>query len=338
MDKINIYLKHFIITVIVVIGFTLILGFSGMEPGKFLSIPSFAAIIAPVLSLLIICQLAPTTPTIYEKIISSNYKEAFIIAGLNGTFLGWIIMASNTGQTLSMADLFSFQAGFSASLVTISYSLFFAFLYIGYYDQESNIEPNENCFEKVIIKKSINYRFLIGQFIFWSLIFWTVLDIKGHSSLKIFIINVPAVILILLIFSLTALQTSNLGYIKTFKILFYDQYGDYDIRKISLSIRTAKKLIIGISILLLFMVFVDTINMNFTDTFYIIGSISLSLVYLLYLYQLLILQDVLILQNAILNDRFHEYRYQDQSTSIYVLIAIFIGILSFIGLLNFIKI
>ncbi|SVA86690.1 uncharacterized protein METZ01_LOCUS139544 [marine metagenome] len=309
-----------------------------MELGKFLSIPSFAAIIAPVLSLLIICQLAPTTPTIYEKIISSNYKEAFIIAGLNGTFLGWIIMASNTGETLSMADLFSFQAGFSASLVTISYSLFLAFLYIGYYDQESNIEPNENCFEKVIIKKSINYRFLIGQFIFWSLIFWTVLDIKGHSSLKIFIINVPAVILILLIFSLTALRTSNLGYIKTFKILFYDQYGDYDIRKISLSIRTAKKLIIGISILLLFMVFVDTINMNLTDTFYIIGSISLSLVYLLYLYQLLILQDVLILQNAILNDRFHEYRYQDQSTSIYVLIAIFIGILSFIGLLNFIKI
>ena len=86
------------------------------------------------------------------------------------------------------------------------------------------------------------------------------------------------------------------------------------------------------------MVFVDTINMNLTDTFYIIGSISLSLVYLLYLYQLVILQDVLILQNAILNDRFHEYRYQDQSTSIYVLIAIFIGILSFIGLLNFIKI
>ena len=338
MDKINIYLKHFILTVIVGIGFTLILGFSGMELGKFLSISSLVAIIAPVLSLLIICQLAPTTPTIYEKIISSNYKEAFIIAGLNGTFLGWIIMASNSGQTLSMADLFSFQAGFSASLVTISYSLFLAFLYIGYYDEESNIEPNENCFKKVIIKKSINYRFLIGQFIFWSLIFWTVLDIKGHSSLKIFIINVPAVILILLIFSLTALQTSNLGYIKTFKILFYDQYGDYDIRKISLSIRTAKKLIIGISILLLFMVFVDTINMNFTDTFYIIGSISLSLVYLLYLYQLLILQDVLILQNAILNDRFHEYRYQDQSTSIYVLIAIFLGILSFIGLLNFIKI
>ena len=338
MDKINIYLKHFIITVIVVIGFTLILGFSGMEPGKFLSIPSFAAIIAPVLSLLIICQLAPTTPTIYEKIISSNYKEAFIIAGLNGTFLGWIIMASNTGETLTMTDLSNLMAGYSASLVTILLSLSFAFLYIGYYDQESNIEPSENCFEKVIIKKSINYRFLIGQFIFWSLIFWTVLDIKGHSSLKIFIINVPAVILILLIFSLTALQTSNLGYIKTFKILFYDQYGDYDIRKISLSIRTAKKLIIGISILLLFMVFVDTINMNFTDTFYIIGSISLSLVYLLYLYQLLILQDVLILQNAILNDRFHEYRYQDQSTSIYVLIAIFIGILSFIGLLNFIKI
>ena len=338
MDKINIYLKHFIITVIVGIGFTLILGFSGMEPGKFLSIPSFAAIIAPVLSLLITCQLAPTTPTIYEKIISSNYKEAFIIAGLNGTFLGWIIMASNTGETLIMADLFYFQAGYSASLVTISYSLFFAFLYIGYYDKKSNIEPNENCFEKVIIKKSINYRFLIGQFIFWSLIFWTVLDIKGHSSLKIFIINVPAAILILLIFSLTALRTSNLGYIKTFKILFYDQYGDYDIRKISLSIRTAKKLIIGISILLLFMVFVDTINMNLTDTFYIIGSISLSLVYLLYLYQLLIFQDVLILQNAILNDRFHEYRYQDQSTSIYVLIAIFIGILSFIGLLNFIKI
>jgi len=338
VDKINIYLKHFILTVIIGIGFTLILGFSEMELGKFLSIPSLTAIIAPVLSLLIICQLAPTTPTIYEKIISSNYKEAFIIAGLNGTFLGWIIMASNTGETLTMTDLSNLMAGYSASLVTILLSLSFAFLYIGYYDEESNIEPNENCFEKVIVKKSINYRFLIGQFIFWSLIFWTVLYIIGHSSLKIFIINVPAAILILLIFSLTALQTSNLGYIKTFKILFYDQYGDYDIRKISLSIRTAKKLIIGISILLLFMVFVDTINMNFTDTFYIIGSISLSLVYLLYLYQLLILQDVLILQNAILNDRFHEYRYQDQSTSIYVLIAIFIGILSFIGLLNFIKI
>ena len=78
MDKINIYLKHFILTVIIGIGFTLILGFSRMELYKFLSISSLAAIIAPVLSLLIICQLAPTTPTIYEKIISSNYKEAFM--------------------------------------------------------------------------------------------------------------------------------------------------------------------------------------------------------------------------------------------------------------------
>ena len=86
------------------------------------------------------------------------------------------------------------------------------------------------------------------------------------------------------------------------------------------------------------MVFIVTINMNLTDTFYIIGSTSLSLVYLLYLYQLVIFQDVLILQDAILNDRFHEYGYQDQSTSIYVLIAIFLGILSFILLLNFINI
>ena len=77
--------------------------------------------------------------------------------------------------------------------------------------------------------------------------------------------------------------------------------------------------------------------MNLSETFSAIGSMSLSLIYLLALYQLIVIQDVLILQNTILNDKFHEYTYQDKSSRIYVLIAVFLGILSFILLLSLIR-
>ena len=52
-----------------------------------------------------------------------------------------------------------------------------------------------------------------------------------------FLPDVASISLILVVFILTVLRTNHVGYIKTFKILFYDQYGDYDIKQISLSIK-----------------------------------------------------------------------------------------------------
>jgi len=354
MDKKNKFLKNFIIFIVVAIGLPMILGgillvfvagtgsLSGFNISYFLSVPSFGIVIGPVLAIIMVTYLVPITLTTYDKIIKFNYKETLLISGVIGTFVGWNLISKIYVSTqLTMDQIQNLWVGYSASLITILYSLVLAFLFIESFVQESNIEPDKNCFKKVQENKSINYRFFIGQFISYFSIIGSVayaLYVEGvDGSLANFFINIPAVIFISLIFILTALKTGNRSYFKSFKILFYDQYGNYDIRGASLSIRTAKDFIISISILILFMFFIASLNMNLGETFSAIGSMSLSLIYLLALYQLIVIQDVLILQNTILNDKFHEYTYQDKSSRIYVLIAVFLGILSFILLLSLIR-
>jgi len=319
--------------------------FSGVNVGQIgyvLSLPSFAIIIGPVFAIIIVIYLNSITLTYYDKIIKNNFKETVLIAGLSGTFIGLHFMAQTyVPDILSMGQIQRLWGGYSASLITTLYSVAVAFLFIESSIRESNIEPDKSCFQEIEEKKSVNLRFFIGQLISYFLVSGSILYalyVEGAEwSLSDLIFNLPSFIFILVVFTLTAMKTGFKDYFKTFRILFYDEYGEYKIRETSLSICSAKEFIVSITILILFVFFVISLNMNLGETFYLIKKTSSILIYLFILYQLIVIQDVLILQNSILNDRFHEYTYQNNSSRIYVLIAICLGILSLIFLLNLIR-
>ena len=341
MNNNNQYHKYTIMYLVGGIGFSLALLFYDYDINNFLSIPSFMMVIAPIIVVKMALYLVPTTQTIYDKIISCFYKEIILTSGLSGCFMGWVLMGKGAANDGVLNQISNLWGGYAAAFITVVYSLSFALLYIGAFNQESNIEPDKNCFEIVEERKRINYRFIISIFIYLSIITGTigyVLFFEGASGgFGGFLPDVASISLILVVFILTVLRTNHVGYIKTFKIIFYDQYGDYDIKQISLSIKTAKELIINISILLLCASFVEMISLNFDELFNAIGNLSAGLLNLLLIYQFLIVQDAFVLQNAILKDKFYQYSWRDSSPSLYVLIAIFLGILSFILLLNLIR-
>jgi len=323
------------ITVIVVLGFGLALTLSGFRLDWLLHIEVLGNVLLLVLTLKMVIYLVPNMRTKYDGIINSNYKEALLVYGLI------IICIYNILNAAADNYLDSLWYVFAASLIAVLYSLIGVFLFFSFSSGNSNIEPDKNIFNTVDRNKSINYGFFISQFIYLFSILGAIsykLFVQGYAGgFNNFVINLPVLIFILIVVTLSILRTGNLGYIKTFKIFFFNKYGDYDIRETSFSIKAMKEYIIHISFLLLFVVFILGLNMNLGDTVILIGEMSLSLIYLLTLYQLVIIQDVLILQNSILNDRFHEYEYCDNSSRIYGLISAFIGALSFLLLLNLIR-
>ena len=323
------------IRVIVVLGFGLALTLSGFRLDWLLHIEVLGSVLSIVLTLKMVIYLVPNMRTKYDAIINSNYKEALLVYGLI------IICIYNILNAAADNYLDSLWYVFADSLIAVLYSLIVVFLFFSFSSGKSNIEPDKNIFNTVDRNKSINYGFFIGQFIYLSSILGNIsykLFVQGYAGgFNNFVINLPVLIFILIVITLSTLRTGNLGYIKTFKILFFNKYGDYDIRETSFSIKAMKEYIIHISFLLLFVIFLLGIDMNMEDTLKLIGEMSLSLIYLLTLYQLVIIQDVLILQNSIINDRFHEYEYCDNSSRIYGLVSTFIGALSFLLLLNLIR-
>ena len=54
------------------------------------------------------------------------------------------------------------------------------------------------------------------------------------------VLKLPALIGLLLIFLITGLHIGNINFVQTIKILFYDIYGNYNIKDASLFIKTVK--------------------------------------------------------------------------------------------------
>ena len=123
---------------------------------------------------------------------------------------------------------------------------------------------------------------------------------------------------------------------QTIKILFYDIYGNYNIKDASLFIKTVKDLIIKCSFILFFCFLIVGLSNNIllVKTLQVFGNLGLVLSFLLSLYQLILIQDALVLQNSIVNKKFNEYNYQNNASTLYALISVFVGVMMSIWLLG----
>tara|TARA_B100001013_G_scaffold67120_1_gene35077 strand:- start:281 stop:1336 length:1056 start_codon:yes stop_codon:yes gene_type:complete len=326
------------ILIIISISFYVILNYLGVEKGIFLSAPSLVFIFGSVIPISLVFYLTPITKTIYDKIQFSLWKETVLVSGLNGSLIGWTVMSIyGDWSNLSNPDVLEHMwAGMSASLITLLYAFVWVLLFIDLIKKDSNVEPDNHCFKEIDIKKSINYRF-IGGIIIWCGMYvgvWSYI-VPDLYPLTDFL-KLPALIGLLLIFLITGLHIGNINFVQTIKILFYDIYGNYNIKDASLFIKTVKDLIIKCSFILFFCFLIVGLSNNIllVKTLQVFGNLGLVLSFLLSLYQLILIQDALVLQNSIVNKKFNEYNYQNNASTLYALISVFVGVMMSIWLLG----
>ena len=147
--------------------------------------------------------------------------------------------------------------------------------------------------------------------------------------------SIPLIVFILLA---TMIKSENFKYLSSLKILVYNPFGDYNIKRTSFTIGVVKQLSVYLAIFLIIMVFVASFTLNLVYALNLMSVISSILLTLFFIYFLVMMQDVAILQNAIIKGRFDEYNSSNNASGIYVLCSIYIGVLSFIVLVNFIRI
>ena len=317
--------------------------FNSYKPMRyFLSFPNFVFLFGFILSCWIPVYLIPTIPTTYNAILLSRFKEASILGGLIGAFVGWVLMGAEIGRTdiSSLEQLTYFMSGFYRASLSVLYGLGLSLIVFGSSNTESNISPDQSCFEKVEKEEGINFKSLFA----FPVLLTTSLGIIAHrvyfegarGNFKDFF-QLGSIPLILFILLSTKIITGNKSFLSSLKILIYDKHGEYDIKQTSSTINLIKQLIIYSTIFLVIMLFMGSLNNNITKTFQLVSDISAILFSLFIVYFIIIIQDIEILQNAILKDKFDEYQYKENSSGVYIVSTLYIGILSLVVLLNLIR-
>ena len=303
-----------------------------------IDLPSFMLLISPLLALKLNIYLKPITLSLFDKIVNNNYKELTLMSGLSTLCLGHFLMSQGANEPSGLDYVW---VAFSASMITLTYALIMVFIFFHNFDKNSNVEPNLNCFDQITLKKHINFRYIFSVFILWILFFGSVqiafesgaaggwYDIIGN--------NLNFWILFIVIIGLTFFKTDSFGYLKSLKILFYDRTGTYDIQKVSSTIKNAKSFLIIICILYVILLIPSMAVSNIWEFYSITANMSITIVKLCSLYIFLATQDSLILQNAICQDKFHQYSSESNLSKIYALILVYFGSYSFFTLLNLIR-
>ena len=334
----NVNLKSIALFTIAVGGLFLSVHYSLGDVKSIIDLPSLMVFISSPLVLKLNIYLIPKLPTLFDKIINNNFKEITLMSGLSILCLGHFLLASGVGEPGGLENVWE---GSSAAMLALIYSLIFIFLLLNTPETSMNVDPDQNCFGEIAIKKSPNFRFILSIVIAFLLYGFALFiafeggaagspsDLAGN--------NLRYVILTLVILALVAGKTGYFRYITSFKILFYDKTGSYDIQKVCSAIKTAKRYHLYICTLYILMLIPSIAKSDIVGFYSISANISLTMFKLGGIYFLLVVQDTLILQNSIIRNRFHHYKNESNIFRIYILIAIYFGFYSFYTLLNILR-
>lgn len=301
-----------------------------------IDLPSFMLFIGFFLFLKLNIYLKPIHLSLFQKVTNNSFKEIVLIGGLISLCLGHFLLAQGIGEPGGRDNLWD---GLSASMIPLIYSLILVFLFFNGSDKNINVEPNQNCFEKIPEGKGVNLRFILS-YIILILLFISALQIAflngaaGEFS-DIFGNNLIYLILSLVILLGIIYRTGWIryfNYLTSLKILFYDKTGVYDIKKVSSVIKTAKSFLLDICILYVILLFPSIATSSFKEFYTITASMSITIFKLGSLYLFLIIHDILILQNAICNDKFYDYKFESNVSRIYILICVYFGLYCFFTL------
>ena len=274
--------------------------------------------------------------------ILSQFQEVSILAGLFGTFISWVLIGAAldlNNEALSQLD--NLSGAFSVATISIMYGLAYSLIVFSFSKNENNISADKNCFDKVEMKQSFNYRIILSIILLVFSIIGSIayaLYVEGASGGFGDFVSIGSIPLVIFILITTMIKSENFKYLWSLKILLYNPHGDYDIKQTSFTIYVIKQLIIYLAIFLIIMVFVASFTLNLVYALNLMSVISSILLTLFFIYFLVMMQDVAILQNAIIKGSFDEYNSSNNTSGIYVLCSIYIGVLSFIVLVNFIRI
>tara|TARA_A100000164_G_scaffold33517_1_gene25719 strand:- start:683 stop:1879 length:1197 start_codon:yes stop_codon:yes gene_type:complete len=336
----NAFLINIIFTVVFVLGQFFLRPY--FDVGLLLSIPHLSFIGMIIIIFWIPIYLTPKIPTDYNSTIISQFQEVSILAGLFGTFISWVLIGSAYDLNNTNVDqLDNLSGGFSDAAISIMYGLAYSLIVFSSSKIENNISADENCFDKVKMNKSINYRILFSIMLLVFLIIGSIayaLYVEGAAGGFGDFISIGSIPLIVFILLTTMIKSQNFKYLPSLKILVYNPFGDYDIKQTSFTIGVIKQLIVYLATFLIIMFFVASFTLNLVYALNLMSVISSILFTLFFIYFVVMMQDVAILQNAIIKGRFDEYKSSNNASGIYVLCSIYIGVLSFIVLVNFIRI
>ena len=312
------------------------------DVGLLLSIPNLSLIGIIIIIFWIPIYLNPKLPTAYNSMILSQFQEVSILAGLFGTFISWVLIGAAldlNNEALSQLD--NLSGAFSVATISIMYGLAYSLIVFSFSKNENNISADKNCFDKVEMKQTFNYRIILSIILLAFSIIGSIayaLYVEGAAGGFGDFVSIGSIPLVIFILITTMIKSENFKYLWSLKILFYDPHGDYDIKQTSFTIYVIKQLIIYLAIFLIIMVFVASLTLNLAYALSLMSVISSILVTLFFSYFLAMMQDVAILQNAIIKGKFDEYSSSNNTAGIYVLCSIYIGVLSFIVLVNLIRI
>jgi len=312
------------------------------DVGLLLSIPNLSLIGIIIIIFWIPIYLNPKLPTAYNSMILSQFQEVSILAGLFGTFISWVLIGAAldlNNEALSQLD--NLSGAFSVATISIMYGLAYSLIVFSFSKNENNISADKNCFDKVEMKQTFNYRIILSIILLAFSIIGSIayaLYVEGAAGGFGDFVSIGSIPLVIFILITTMIKSENFKYLWSLKILFYDPHGDYDIKQTSFTIYVIKQLIIYLAIFLIIMVFVASLTLNLAYALSLMSVISSILVTLFFSYFLVMMQDAAILQNAIIKGKFDEYSSSNNTAGIYVLCSIYIGVLSFIVLVNLIKI
>ena len=336
----NAFLINIIFTVVFVFGQFFLRPYFNV--GLLLSIPNLSLIGIIIIIFWIPIYLTPKIPTVYNSTIISQFQEVSILAGLFGTFISWVLIGNAYDLNTTYVDqLDNLSGAFSVATISIMYGLAYSLIVFSSSKIENNIFADENCFDKVKINKSINYRILFSIMLLVFSIIGTIaysFYVEGAAGGFGDFLSIGSIPLIVFILLATMIKSENFKYLSSLKILVYNPFGDYNIKRTSFTIGVVKQLIVYLAIFLIIMVFVASFTLNLVYALNLMSVISSILLTLFFIYFLVMMQDVAILQNAIIKGRFDEYNSSNNTSGIYVLCSIYIGVLSFIVLVNFIRI
>ena len=336
----NAFLINIIFTVVFVFGQFFLRPYFNV--GLLLSIPNLSLIGIIIIIFWIPIYLTPKIPTVYNSTIISQFQEVSILAGLFGTFISWVLIGNAYDLNTTYVDqLDNLSGAFSVATISIMYGLAYSLIVFSSSKIENNIFADENCFDKVKINKSINYRILFSIMLLVFSIIGTIaysFYVEGAAGGFRDFLSIGSIPLIVFILLATMIKSENFKYLSSLKILVYNPFGDYNIKRTSFTIGVVKQLIVYLAIFLIIMVFVASFTLNLVYALNLMSVISSILLTLFFIYFLVMMQDVAILQNAIIKGRFDEYNSSNNTSGIYVLCSIYIGVLSFIVLVNFIRI
>lgn len=312
------------------------------DVGLLLSIPNLSLIGIIIIIFWIPIYLNPKLPTAYNSMILSQFQEVSILAGLFGTFISWVLIGAAidlNNEALSQLD--NLSGAFYVSTISIMYGLAYSLIVFSFSKNENNISADKNCFDKVEMKQTFNYRIILSIILLAFSMIGSIayaLYVEGAAGGFGDFVSIGSIPLVIFILITTMIKSENFKYLWSLKILFYDPHGDYDIKQTSFTIYVIKQLIIYLAIFLIIMVFVASLTLNLAYALSLMSVISSILVTLFFSYFLVMMQDVAILQNAIIKEKFDEYSSSNNTAGIYVLCSIYIGVLSFIVLVNLIRI